>query len=175
MLIQGPQFEIIEWLLADVGKQLSSYSDNRSTISTPVPISHLAYNGKFEDRRRTPKSAKYAEVLVIDTDPNAEIHPLSLQVSNPTKPQTAHKSKLRVKCPMKHCSSPVNSLSKLNAHFQQMHSFKCPYEGCPFTHYNLVCYINHVKDKHNDLDLPTKRPRTLDEQAAEASLGFYKK
>lgn len=184
----GAKTKVTEWYLA--GSSRSPLRSEALGHSLPSPPRAKAVNRDMD----SPRSYGFAEssrilqtsqtcspqmnvlkgndVLVIDTNPLSEPSALGGTASSPPKPQYQPKQKRLVKCPIKGCSTHLKRADKLNAHFKLKHSFTCSFEGCQYSHYSLVFFINHVKHEHRDNGYPIKRPRSLEDEADEAARGL---
>mmetsp|Transcript_2731 Transcript_2731/g.6038 ORF Transcript_2731/g.6038 Transcript_2731/m.6038 type:complete len:209 (+) Transcript_2731:863-1489(+) len=111
------------------------------------------------------------QVLVIDTDPAKLPPPHPCHAKDAEQKQLVVPKYTPIKCPLKGCHKEFEHLTKLCKHFEAAHSFNCSFDGCSFVHFNPMLFVNHVKNDHKEISLPAKRPRSLDDEAAEADKG----
>jgi hypothetical protein len=145
---------IEEWFLTTSAK----------LISTPeLKTNSLLVSPKFQPNVRE-MCSQSPEMLVITTDPSTET--VLVPAPKPTQPvKSQEPSSLMIRCPIKRCLREV-PFHELDTHFKHKHTLSCRFEGCSYTHYNLIFFISHFRNVHSTDELPTKRPRPLDEEAS---------
>lgn len=143
-------------------RSLASIEEWFLTTSTKlISTTELLVSPKFQSN--IPEMCSQSpEVLVITTDPSTEtvLVPAPMQ----TQPVKSQEPSLMIRCPIKRCQREV-PFHELDTHFKQKHTLSCRFEGCAYSHYNLIFFISHFRNVHSTDELPTKRPRPLDEEA----------
>mmetsp|Transcript_13413 Transcript_13413/g.25239 ORF Transcript_13413/g.25239 Transcript_13413/m.25239 type:complete len:220 (-) Transcript_13413:57-716(-) len=176
----GKESAVTEWFLPprEIKPPRHSYShDIETSFVMSLESSQSPESGGSKDSgdKARGSDSNVSEVLVIDTDPVKEVAQVVVPASSvlkQLKPMKLQKQKVYTKCPVKDCTSMYKHLNKLEEHFARVHTYTCSFESCKFTHFNLSDFCVHVKKDHKQFELPVKRQRTLDEEAAAACRGF---
>lgn len=147
-----------EWLIAVNLRPHQLISDFELCLSRHIATLFSSQNLVNKPKQLRSAANKQMKVLVIDTTP-----------SDQAKPQ---RTKLCIACPIEQCRSQSTSLNKLRRHFKRKHSLACSFEECFFKHFDSDKFLQHMNKHHLEADFASKRDRTLDVEAIEASLGF---